>query len=185
MIVVIEGAAQEYARKKHDQTMRRNAPAIEHVRSVVSNLQAAGVDDSTVICAGWLHDTIEDSDTDYDDIYDQFGKDVADCVSVLSKDKRLPKEERDRQYVDQLSRAPWQAQVVKLADILANLQSIADAGYSTTKLQKKATKLRSYLLAIRSGITPTRVPRLPTIQKRLDLLLMLHGLEPVLLDSED
>ncbi len=184
MVVVIEEAAQEYARKKHGQAMRRNAPAIDHVQSVVSNLRAAGVDDSTIICAGWLHDTIEDGDTDYDDIYDQFGRDVADCVSVLSKDKRLPKEERDRQYADQLAKASWQAQVVKLADILANLQSIADTGQSTAKLQKKATKLRSYLLAIRGGITPSRVPGLPTIQKRLDLLLMLHGLEPVPLGGE-
>lgn len=184
MVVAIEDAAQEYARKKHGQTMRRNAPAIDHVQSVVSNLRAAGVGDPAIICAGWLHDTIEDGDTDYDDIYDQFGRDVADCVSALSKDKRLPKEERDRQYADQLTKAPWQAQVVKLADILANLQSIADTGQSTAKLQKKAAKLRSYLLAIRSGITPSRVPGLPAIQKRLDLLLMLHGLEPVPLGSE-
>ena len=185
MVVAIEDAAQEYARKKHGQAMRRNAPAIDHVQSVVSNLRAAGVGDPAIICAGWLHDTIEDGDTDYDDIYDQFGRDVADCVSALSKDKRLPKEERDRQYADQLTKAPWQAQVVKLADILANLQSIADTGQSTAKLQKKAAKLRSYLLAIRSGITPSRVPGLPAIQKRLDLLLMLHGLEPVPLGSKD
>ena len=179
---MMEDAAQEYAQRKHGQQMRRDVLAIDHVRAVVDNLRNAGVDDSTVICAGWLHDTIEDTDTDYDDIYKQFGRDVADGVAVLSKDRRLPKEERDLQYAAQLRKASWQAQVVKMADIAANLQSIADAGQSTPKLRKKATKLRSYLLAIRSGITQERVPELPAVQDRLDSLLMRHGLEPVLLE---
>ena len=41
-----------------------------------------------IICAGWLHDTIEDTDTDFDAIKDRFGKNVAEIVVSVTKDNR-------------------------------------------------------------------------------------------------
>lgn len=171
--------AREYARMKHGQQRRRGALAFDHVRDVVANLEGFGVTDTVVFCSGWLHDIMEDTNTNYDDIRDGFGREVADCVAALSKDNRLPRDGRERQYASQLRRAPWQAQVVKIADILANLQDLADSDGSPAKLEKKALRLRSYAQAVRGGITRDRLPGIRSAGRRLDVLLDACGLEPM------
>jgi len=77
--------------------------------------------DETVLAAALLHDVIEDTDIDYDEIAEEFGVTVADVVAALSKDERLPEAEREPAYDRQLAEAPWQARMVKLADVYDNL----------------------------------------------------------------
>src|SRR5579883_2187980 len=67
-----------------------------------------GIDDRQVLTAALLHDTVEDTTTDFDDIEERFGADVARWVAALSKDKRLQELEREQAYVAQLADAPWQ-----------------------------------------------------------------------------
>lgn len=174
----MEGAAKEFATRRHGNARRRHGLAIHHVHEVVGNLKQACVQDTKTLCTAWLHDTIEDTNTDYDDIKDRFGADVADCVAALSKDKRLARRQRDTTYEAQLRVAPWRAKVVKLADILANLQHIP-TNSDSTKYTQKAEKLQRYALAISNGITPDIVPDIALVQTRLDMLLMAHGLEMV------
>lgn len=170
--------ARMYAERKHGITRRRGGLAIDHVRKVVGNLLEMGMQDQRVICAAWLHDTIEDTDANYDGIRSEFGKDVADMVSSLSKDNRLPRDMRIVEYVERLGRAAPGAKTVKLADILANLESMTSSGADTAKACRKAVQLRRYLLAVSSGINPN-LPGLAGVQTRLDALLGMHGLEPV------
>jgi guanosine-3',5'-bis(diphosphate) 3'-pyrophosphohydrolase len=80
-----------------------------------------GFDDPRMLTAALLHDTVEDTTTDFDDVAEQFGPEVARWVALLSKDKRLPDPEREPAYIEQLCRAPWQVQVCKLADVYDNL----------------------------------------------------------------
>ncbi len=47
------------------------------------------------IVSALLHDTIEDTDITYDDIYTEFGVDVAEAVDALTKDKTLSKKSTD------------------------------------------------------------------------------------------
>src|SRR5262249_24396304 len=63
----------------------------------------------------------EDTNTDYDDLHERFGKDVADWVAALSKDKRLLDGPREEEYRAGLAAAPWQVKVCNLADIFDNL----------------------------------------------------------------
>ncbi|MBI1657793.1 MAG: HD domain-containing protein [Thaumarchaeota archaeon] len=174
--------ARLYAERKHGITRRRGGLAIDHVRKVVEILLEMGVQDQHVICAAWLHDTIEDTDAKYDGICLEFGKDVADMVSSLSKDNRLPRDMRTVEYVERLGRAAPGAKTVKLADILANLESMTGSGADAAKACRKAAQLRRYLLAVSSGISPN-LPELAGVQARLDALLGIHGLEPVDLDT--
>lgn len=74
--------------------------------------------------AAILHDSIEDTDTDYEDIIEISDRKVADVVALLSNDKRKPKSERDEDFLKQIERAPLLVQLIKLADIYANLSSI-------------------------------------------------------------
>lgn len=79
-----------------------------------------GVEDTVALCAALLHDTIEDTTTDYDDILEDFGAEVADAVAALTKDMRLREDFREKQYDKDLAKASWQARLVKLADVYDN-----------------------------------------------------------------
>jgi len=76
------------AKKKHKHQFRKDKKTRywKHLEQVVKRLEKLGIKDHEILCAGWLHDTIEDTDTDYDDIKKNFGKKVADIVSSVTKD---------------------------------------------------------------------------------------------------
>ena len=84
-----------------------------------------GNTDETVITAALLHDVIEDTTIDYDDLLEQFGADIADIVTALSKDPRLIEPQRETAYDEQLTAGPWQARLIKLADVYDNLSECA------------------------------------------------------------
>jgi guanosine-3',5'-bis(diphosphate) 3'-pyrophosphohydrolase len=52
-------------------------------------LKEIGVKDEDILYAGWLHDMLEDTNTNFDDIHEKFGLRVAEIVSQATKDKRL------------------------------------------------------------------------------------------------
>ena len=47
--------------------------------------------------------------TDYDELLEQFGPEVAGAVAALTKDARLPQAEREAAYDRQLAAAAWPA----------------------------------------------------------------------------
>jgi guanosine-3',5'-bis(diphosphate) 3'-pyrophosphohydrolase len=117
-----------FAGRAHRGQLRKDGetPYFSHVVRVCLVVRHVfGLDDAKVLMAAVLHDTVEDTTTDYDDLSKRFGADVSQWVASLSKDKRLPEEEREKAYGEQLANGPWQVQVCKLADIYDNLM---DAG---------------------------------------------------------
>lgn len=135
-------AAEEFARWKHQHQFRRDGvtPYVEHPKAVMSILRDEfGVTDVDTLAAGLLHDTIEDTATDYDEVSERFGRRVADTVALLTKDKRLPEAKREKDYFAQLSRAPLAARLCKLADSLHNVRDSDKA--HRPKAEKKARKL--------------------------------------------
>ena len=73
--------ALEFMEKKHDGQKRRVSGEryTSHTRKVFQILLEVTVDEEILI-AGLLHDTIEDTDTTYDELKDEFGLRVADLV---------------------------------------------------------------------------------------------------------
>lgn len=171
--------ARLYAQAKHGTMQRRDGFTIDHVKQVVDTLVDAGIDDDVILSAAWLHDVIEDTSTNYDEINNKFGRVIADVISSLSKDGRLPRRSRETEYAQRLSIASPQAKVVKLADILVNLKSVNDSSMGVVKMRKKTSSLRVYLLAIRDGIHLD----VSTIQSQIDVTLESCGLEPVFLND--
>jgi guanosine-3',5'-bis(diphosphate) 3'-pyrophosphohydrolase len=105
-----------------------------------------GVDDIGVLTAAVLHDTIEDTTTDHDDLSERFGPDVARWVAALTKDKRQPEAEREQAYAAALAAGGWQVQVCKLADVYDNL---LDSGhFPAEKRRKTFSRSRFYLDAL-------------------------------------
>lgn len=120
------------SRKDRDQT-----PYIAHPLRVMMTLRHQfRVDDETALVAAVLHDTIEDTTTDYDDLLAAFGPDVANIVAALTKENRLVRHERERDYADRLRQADWRTRVIKIADTYDNLLDSATATRPTRALQK-------------------------------------------------
>jgi (p)ppGpp synthase/HD superfamily hydrolase len=101
-------------------------------------------DDDTVLAAALLHDTIEDTQTDYDDIEGSFGRPVAECVAALTKNMILPESRRERDYYERLRKADWRARLVKLGDAYDNYcdrAHLAEQGRKALKRLKDAIAL--------------------------------------------
>jgi len=96
--------AKKLAKDKHQHQTRndKKTPYWKHLEKVVQNLKKLGIEDETILCAGWLHDTIEDTDTDYDDIDEEFCKETADIVATVTKDTRMIRKDRELSYCKQL-----------------------------------------------------------------------------------
>ena len=70
-----------------------------------------------------LHDTLEDTNTDIDEINAIFGNKIAAAVSALTKNALLPsKEERMMDSLERINRLEKEVGIVKLADRITNLQ---------------------------------------------------------------
>jgi guanosine-3',5'-bis(diphosphate) 3'-pyrophosphohydrolase len=128
-----------FAARAHRYQMRKDekTPYVAHVMRVAMTAACVfGVRDVDTLCAAVLHDTIEDTTTDYDDLLELFGEEVADLVVCLTKDPRLIEHERDEKYYSDLARAPWKARLIKLADSYDNLLDSGTAIVRTKSIAK-------------------------------------------------
>ena len=139
-------AAEEFATWKHRHQFRRDGvtPYVEHPKGVLIILREEfGVTDLDTLAAALLHDTIEDTATDFDEVSERFGRRVADLVAVLTKDKRLPEAKRERVYFAQLARAPQAACLCKIADSLYNVRD-SDPAHRPKAVGKARKLLQIY-----------------------------------------
>ncbi len=110
-------------RKGSDQTPYINHPiAVAHILLI-----EAGVTDEAVLTAALLHDTVEDTDTTFEEIEQHFGQRVREIVAEVTDDKSLPKAVRKQQQIDHAPHLSDRARLIKLADKTANLRDIVDA----------------------------------------------------------
>jgi len=138
--------ARNFAKKKHAGQLRKNGKTttFSHLKDVVKNLKKMKVTNKDIICAAWLHDTIEDTDTDFDSIKNRFGKNVADIVVSVTKDNRLPRKQREIKYAKDLKTSSVKAKIVKIADILANVNDAPNAGRNTQWEKQQFVKKSKY-----------------------------------------
>lgn len=84
-------------------------------------LEPMAAPDLAVVCA-LLHDTVEDTQTNADEVEALFGAGVAAGVVALSKDPRLPEEAQLADSLERIRACPREVWAVKLADRITNLQ---------------------------------------------------------------
>ena len=78
--------------------------------------------DLAIQCA-ILHDTIEDTDTSFEDIKAEFGASVANGVLALTKNNSLEKHLQMADSLRRIKEQPREIWMVKLADRISNLQA--------------------------------------------------------------
>lgn len=133
-------AASMAARLHHGQLRKDGiTPYAAHCWRVAMTIRHAfGCADEPTLTAALLHDVIEDTTADYDDIAESFSTEVADLVAAMTKNMALPESVRELQYDQQLAAADWRARLIKLADAYDNLSEAR--GAERTKAADKARR---------------------------------------------
>lgn len=144
--------AMNYARAAHIHQFRSDGktPYVEHVMRVALLVEFGGGSEEAV-AAALLHDVMEDCGVEFDTLAAIFGDRVASLVSELTLAGGIP----DRKQV-QLRWAPLlspDAKLIKVADILANLQDIPKASWSAQRKEKYYLHLQQMRDAL-AGASP-------------------------------
>lgn len=117
-----------FAACKHKDQRRKDAdasPYINHPIALATVLREEGeIADLNVLAAALLHDTIEDTETTYEEIRGQFGDEIANVVSEVTDTKWLAKTARKRLQISKAAKATEGAKLVKLADKICNVRDI-------------------------------------------------------------
>lgn len=118
----------EFASHKHKHQKRKGKhkfPYFSHIAAVATLLAYYGYEEEVII-AGILHDTLEDTDTTYDELAFNFGKQVADLVLDVTENKELPYREMRYSYIEHLKQEETkkEAAAISCCDLIANLNSL-------------------------------------------------------------
>ena len=120
--------AAQFAAEKHKNQRRKDAdasPYINHPLALASVLAVeGGIENSEIICAALLHDTIEDTKTTAEELTTIFGDKVTGIVLEVTDDKNLDKAVRKEEQVRHAPHISHEAKLVKLADKICNLRDI-------------------------------------------------------------
>ncbi len=119
--------AADLAARRHSGMQRKgrgNEPYINHLAEVANLLSIATEGaDAELVAAGWLHDTIEDTETTHRELAEKFGERAAAFVVEVTDDMTLPKDERRRRQVVEAPRKSPGAKLIKIADKISNIRA--------------------------------------------------------------
>jgi guanosine-3',5'-bis(diphosphate) 3'-pyrophosphohydrolase len=154
--------AAHFAAQKHRMQRRHDVDATPYINHPISLAvllaNEAKIDDPVVLCAALLHDTVEDTETTFEEIAATFGEEVADVVREVTDDKSLDKAERKRLQIEHAAGISRRAKLVKLADKICNLRDIEGAppvGWSVARRDEYvawATQVVAGLRGVHAGL---------------------------------
>lgn len=122
--------AKEYARQAHKGQKRTGGgDYIIHPLKVYDILKCV-TDDTDILCAGLLHDVVEDSTITFDDIEEEFGVRAAEIVREVTNDRMGINHIKTKEGL-----------IVKLADIIHNIH---DNVLGEEYLKKKISFVEAY-----------------------------------------
>lgn len=120
-------SAAHFAARKHSSQRRKGdaaEPYVNHLIEVARLLaELPSTFDLNLVVAGFLHDTLEDTDATRSELVEHFGEDVAALVEQVTDDKSLDRGVRKRLQVQNAHRICARAQNLSTADKISNLRS--------------------------------------------------------------
>jgi (p)ppGpp synthase/HD superfamily hydrolase len=128
---VLVSEAYAFAADRHVQQRRKGdkeEPYINHLVEVAALVAAATEGkDPNLTAAAVLHDTLEDTQTSFEELEERFNRDVADLVAEVTDDKSLPKQTRKDLQVAHTPKKSSRAKIIKIADKISNLRSLVNS----------------------------------------------------------
>lgn len=139
--LVLVTRACDFAALRHVQQRRKGVagePYLNHLAEVAALLaDATGGADAILVAGGFLHDTLEDTPTTYDELEELFGPEIAHLVGEVTDDKSLPKAERKRRQISTTPSKSMRAKLIKIADKTSNVRAMASsppAGWEISRI---------------------------------------------------
>ena len=110
-----------FSREKHKDQLDDDGLSyfISHIEQVVKIIRNV-TEDENIICAAYLHDTLEDTETTYDELKNEFGEVIANLVFELTQEG---KKDSKGYYFPRLHSK--EAILIKFADRLSNLSRMS------------------------------------------------------------
>jgi (p)ppGpp synthase/HD superfamily hydrolase len=164
-------AALEFARARHE-GQRRDAddqPFVLHPEEVAKLLNEAGYPDH-VVAAGALHDVLEDTDAEGEDLERRFGLEVTGLVESLTDDPSIgDKGERRAALRGQVAGAGEEAAAVFAADKISKARELRLKGEQRELTYEDRGKVEHYehSLQMLEGAMPGN-PLLEKLRRELD-----------------
>ena len=170
--------AELFAKSKHAGELNESGVSYSnHLENVVSRLKSLGVVDEEVLCAGWLKDILEHTDTSFDELFEKCGRRISTLILSLTKTKLVidtsddstlsltkkrivSKKQRQKEYGVKISEGELDAKLIKLCEISANLGDLKNQKISKTKKKRILKKFRYYISIIEKDLTKnTKYPK--------------------------
>jgi (p)ppGpp synthase/HD superfamily hydrolase len=179
--------AELFAKLKHAGKLNESGVSYSnHLENVVSRLKSLGVVDQDVLCAGWLQDILEYTDTSFDELFEKFGRRIStlilsltktklvidtsdDSTLSLTKKRTVSKKQRQKEYGIKIKESEIDAKLIKLCDISTNLGNLKNQVISKTKKRRILKELRYYTVIIEKDlIQNTRYPKANTLLETIN-----------------
>jgi (p)ppGpp synthase/HD superfamily hydrolase len=125
-VLYIIDKAMKFAATAHDRTYRKNngkLPYIYHPTMLAFYLQKYNFDEE-IVAAALLHDTVEDTEIELDEIKSTFGNRIHYLVAACTEDKSKSWEDRKQHQIDAISTADIGVVAIKCADKLHNISDL-------------------------------------------------------------
>ena len=179
--------AELFAKSKHAGKLNESGVSYSiHLENVVSRLKSLGVVDQDTLCAGWLQDILEYTDTSFDELFEKFGRRIStlilsltktklvidtsdDSTLSLTKKRTVSKKQRQKEYGIKIKESEIDAKLIKLCDISTNLGNLKNQVISKTKKRRILKELRYYTVIIEKDlIQNTRYPKANTLLETIN-----------------
>jgi (p)ppGpp synthase/HD superfamily hydrolase len=165
-------AALEQARSDHEGQVRNGSggmPYIEHPIRVAALLDEHGYGEE-VLTAALLHDVVEDSETNLDELREKFGDVVAGLVGSMTDDESIDDyRQRKAEHRERLAAAPAEAMAIYGADKLTNSSTLRTAyreeGDAVRDEFKVPLELKLEIWEKDLGLLREKAPELPYLDQ--------------------
>ena len=152
----------ELARVAHEGQLRKSGELfIEHPIGVARILARLGMDSTTIVGA-LLHDAVEDTDVELEDIEASFGDEVALIIDGLTKIDKIQFRSKEQERAENMRKMivamakDLRVLIIKLADRLHNMRTLTSLAWAKRELIATETLEIYAPLADRLGMQPIR-----------------------------
>lgn len=127
----------DFANAYHSGQFRKhgNLPYMCHISDVLKKISSWGIEDPTTMCAAIMHDTIEDTEATFTDVYNNtYDVEIARIVEELTYVDGFDKQ----QYINSFEVKSIESFVIKIADRICNVKDflMSDPQYAVKYLNK-------------------------------------------------
>jgi (p)ppGpp synthase/HD superfamily hydrolase len=153
-------------RHKDQRRSADGAEFIAHPLEVASLLRRAGYPDH-VVAAAVLHDVLEDTDVDRDELERRFGSEVADLVELVSDDPSISDQEAQKDDVrERVRRGGAEARAIYAADKISKVRELRTPRADGLPAAEAEAKRRRYREALRMLEGENADPRLVALLRQ-------------------